>query len=130
MPTAGGRRSKSRQNSLEACDTRGFDRGGLDMADRSLRNKWLLDAEDAAPDDVDAQIEWLREQRKTYSVSISAGDWATESATGEAGSSSSKRGVSDRANHDAIVDAIRHLGGTELGGAGALLQPQFSPGVG
>lgn len=100
------------------------------MADKTHRNRWLLNAEDAAPDDVDAQIVWLRAKRTEYAALVDAGDWETNSTTGEAGSSSSKRGVSDQVNHDAIVDAIRFLGGTEVGSTGSLLQVQFTPGVG
>lgn len=100
------------------------------MADTRLRNKWLLDAEDAVGTDADKQIEWLKGKRREYSPAIDAGDWETQSASGEAGSSSSKRGISDLTQHDAIVAAIHFLGGTDLGGGGSLLQVQFTPGIG
>jgi hypothetical protein len=96
------------------------------MADPRLRTKWLLDAEDAVGTDADAQIAWLREQRKNYTAAIDAGDWATESTTSDAGSSISKRSIHDLENHDAIVAAIRYLGGTDLGSSGSVLTPQFS----
>lgn len=95
------------------------------MADRSLINLWLLDAADQAPDEVEAQVAWLREQRKLYSAAVRAGDHEILSSSGDGGSSSSKRGVSDQANHDAIVGALRHLGATDLGSTGTLLQVQF-----
>lgn len=94
------------------------------MADSRLRNKWLLDAEDAVGDDADAQIVWLKEKRREYTAAIDAGDWETQTASGEAGSSSSRRGVSDLENHDAVLAALRFLGATELGGSGALLNIQ------
>ena len=100
------------------------------MAQNSNKNRWLLNAEDAAPDDIPGQIEWLRGKRREYAALVDAGDWETNSTSGEAGSSSSRRGVSDQENHDAIVDAIRALGGTEVGGKGSMLQVQFSPAVG
>lgn len=100
------------------------------MANLSLRNKWLLDAEDAVGTDTDAQSTWLKAKRREYTPAIDAGDWETQSASGEAGSSSSKRHISDMTQHDAIVSAIHYLGGTDLGGGGFLLQAQFTPGVG
>lgn len=101
------------------------------MADLSHRNRWLLNAEDACGVDATAaQILWLRAKRAEYAALVDAGDWETQNASGEAGSSSSKRGVSDQVNHDAIVAAIRYLGGTEIGYQGSLLQVQFTPGVG
>lgn len=99
------------------------------MADSRLRNKWLLDAADAVGADEDAQIAWLREKRRDYTTAIDAGDWSTTDVSSEAGMSKSTRGISDLDNHDAIVAAIRYLGGTDLGG-GSLLQVQFTPGVG
>ena len=80
------------------------------MADRSLINLWLLDAADAVGSDADAQIAWLKEQRKPYAGSVKGGDWATEQTSGDGSSAASKRGVSDKANHDAIVSALRSLG--------------------
>lgn len=100
------------------------------MAQNSNKNRWLLNAQDAVGDETDKQIEWLRAKRKEYASLVDAGDWETNSTTGEAGSSSSQRGVSDQENHDAIVDAIRSLGGTEVGSKGSLIQVQFSPAVG
>lgn len=100
------------------------------MAQNSNKNRWLLNAADAVGDDVAAQIEWLKEKRREYAALVDAGDWETNSTTGEAGSSNSRRGVSDQENHDAIVDALRSLGGTEVGSKGSLLQTQFTPCVG
>jgi len=100
------------------------------MANVSLRNKWLLDAEDAVGTDNDAQITWLKGKRRDYTPAIDAGDWETQSASGEAGASSSRRHITDLTQHDAIVSAIYYLGGTDLGGGGALLQVQFTPGIG
>lgn len=103
------------------------------MAQNSHRNRWLLNAADACPndnEDNEAQIAWLRSKRSEYAALVDAGDWETQSTTGEAGSSSSRRGVSDQENHDAIVDALRCLGATDIGASGALLQVQFSPAVG
>lgn len=101
------------------------------MADLSHRNRWLLNAEDACGvDQTAAQIAWLREKRREYAALVDAGDWETQNASSEAGSSSSRRGVSDKDNHDAIVAAIRHLGGTDIGSQGSLLQVQFTPGIG
>ncbi len=99
------------------------------MADNRLKNLWLLDAEDAVGTDATAQITWLKAKRREYSPAIAAGDWETQSASGEAGSSSSKRGISDLDQHDAILAAIRYLGGSDIGG-GSLLQVQFTPGIG
>lgn len=95
------------------------------MADRSLINLWLLDAADQAGNEEAAQIAWLREQRQTYSTAVRAGDHEILSSQGDGGSSSSKRGVSDKENHDAIVGALRYLGATDLGSTGTLLQVQF-----
>lgn len=99
------------------------------MADNRLKNKWLLDAEDAVGTDATAQVTWLKAKRREYTSAIDAGDWETQSASGEAGSSSSRRGISDLDQHDAILAAIRHLGGSDIGGGG-LLQVQFTPGIG
>ena len=96
------------------------------MADRSLINLWLLDAADEAGEDQAAQIIWLKEKRREYSALVRAGDHEILSSMGDGGSSSSKRGVSDQANHDAIVGALRYLGDTDLGSAGSLLQVQFN----
>ena len=95
------------------------------MADTKLRDVWLLDAEDAVGTDADKQIEWLKGKRREYSPAIVAGDWETQSASGEAGSSSSKRGISDLDQHDAILAAIRYLGGTDIGGRPGILIPTF-----
>lgn len=96
------------------------------MADSSHRNRWLLNAEDACGvDQTAAQITWLRAKRAEYAALVDSGDWETQSASGEAGSSSSRRGVSDQANHDAIMAALRYLGATDIGGGG-ILTPQFS----
>ena len=96
------------------------------MADSSHRNRWLLNAEDACgADQTAAQIVWLKAKRAEYATLVDAGDWETQNASGEAGSSSSRRGVSDQANHDAIMAALRYLGATDIGGGGSLT-PQFS----
>lgn len=95
------------------------------MADNRLKNKWLLDAEDAVGTDATAQIEWLKAKRREYTDAIAAGDWETQSASGEAGSSSSRRGISDLAQHEAILAAIRYLGGTDIGGRPGILIPTF-----
>jgi hypothetical protein len=94
------------------------------MADRSLIDLWLLDAAEEDRDE-EAQIEWLKEQRRAYSERVRAGDHEVTSSSGEGGATSSRRGVSDKANHDAIVGALRELGSTDLGATGALLQVQF-----
>lgn len=100
------------------------------MADRADRNRWLLNAEDACPDDVDAQIAWLRGKRAKYAEAADAGDWETQHLTSDGGSSTSRRRKTDAENHDAIVDALRYLGATDLGSTGTLLQVNFYPGVG
>lgn len=95
------------------------------MADKSDINRWLLDAEDANPGDVEAQITWLREKRALYSAQIQDGDWEINSTANEGSSMTSRRGVSAKDNHDAIVAALRQLGATDIGGNGSLLQAQF-----
>ena len=96
------------------------------MADTSHRTRWLLNAEDACGvDQTAAQITWLRAKRAEYAALVDSGDWETQSASGEAGSSSSKRGVSDRDQHDAIVAALRHLGATDIGRRPGIIIPQF-----
>lgn len=95
------------------------------MADRADINRWLLDAEDAAPGDTEAQITWLKVKRAEYSGRIQAGDWEVTATAHEGGSHAARRGVSDRENHDAIVGALARLGATDLGGGGGLLQVQF-----
>ena len=100
------------------------------MADRADRNRWLLNAQDEKGADTAAQILWLREQRKAYAKMVNDGDWEAQEIAADGGSSKSRRGVSDKNNHDAIVDALRHLGDTDLGGTGALLQVNCYPGVG
>jgi hypothetical protein len=95
------------------------------MADRADRNRWLLDAEEAVGTTVAHRVAWLKTQRATYSERIREGDWEIQSTTSEGGSSTARRGVSDKANHDAIVAALRYLGDTDLGSEGALLQVQF-----
>jgi hypothetical protein len=79
------------------------------MADRDLIDKWLADAEDAAPSDLPAQIAWLREKRKAYSLAMEAGDWEVNNTSHEGGSHTAKRGISDSAHHAAILAAIRKL---------------------
>lgn len=97
------------------------------MADRSLINLWLLNASDAVGTTAAAQITWLREQRKTYATSVTSGDWATEQTSGDGSSASSKRGVTDKDNHDAIVSALRSLGADlgEVGSRPGVLIPTF-----
>lgn len=95
------------------------------MADRSLINFWLAEAADQCGDDESAQIEWLRAKRRDYAPAVMAGDHEITSSAGDGGSSSSRRGISDRDHHDAILGALRSLGATDIGG-GALLQVQFS----
>jgi hypothetical protein len=95
------------------------------MAQTADIDRWLLDAEDAEPGDVEAQITWLRTKRAEYSAEIQAGDWEVQSTTAEGGSASSRRGVSAKENHDAIVGALRKLGATDIGSQGSLLQVQF-----
>lgn len=95
------------------------------MADRADRDRWLLDAADKAGDSEDAQIAWLKLRRLEYSEAIRGGDWEVQSVTGEGGSSTSKRHKSDQENHDAIVDALRYLGATDLGSQGSMLHSQF-----
>ncbi len=77
-----------------------------------------MDAEAHAGADKAAQIAWLKRIRE--------GDWEVQSVTGEGGSSSSKRHVSDKDNHDAIVAALREMGETEYGARGTSLTFQFS----
>jgi hypothetical protein len=91
------------------------------MADQSDITRWLLDAEDIAPGDKPAQIVWLKAQRTTYAEAVKSGDWAIGSSSFEGASSSGTRGISDKANHDAIVGALKKLGATNLGGSGSLL---------
>lgn len=100
------------------------------MADRADRTRWLLNAQDECGDDTAAQILWLRAKRKEYAEMVNAGDWEAQEIAGDGGSSKSRRGVSDKNNHDAIVDALRHLGDTDLGGTGSLLQVNCYPSVG
>lgn len=95
------------------------------MADRSLINLWLLDAADQAGTDTAAQIAWLKVERRKYSEAVRAGDHEITSSTSDGGSSTSARRVTDQANHDAIVGALRYLGDTDLGSTGSLLQVQF-----
>lgn len=94
--------------------------------DRSDVERWLMDAEAHASADEAAQVAWLKEQRALYSQRIREGDWEVQSVTGEGGSSSSKRHVSDKDNHDAIVAALREMGETEYGARGTSLTFQFS----
>lgn len=101
------------------------------MAANSHRDRWLLNAEDACgAGETDAQIAWLRAKRKDYAALVNDGDWEVRRLSADGGSSDSARGVSDADNHDAIVAAIRYLGGTEVGATGALVVPLFSPAVG
>lgn len=95
------------------------------MADKADINRWVLDAEDANPDDVEAQIVWLREKRAIYSAEIQSGDWEVNSTSLEGSSVNGRRGVTARENHDAIVGALRQLGATDLGRQGTMLQAQF-----
>lgn len=94
-------------------------------ANTSDRNRWLLDAEDEAGDNVDDQITWLREQRRTYAEAIRAGDWEHNQITNEGGTTTMKRGVSDQANHDAIVAALNYLGVTDLGDRPGIIIANF-----
>ena len=96
------------------------------MADRSHRTRWLLNAADAVGDSTAAQIVWLKAKRVEYAALVDAGDWQTTDVNGEGGMSKSMRGVSDQMQHDAIVDALRYLGSTDLGSTGSLLQVQFN----
>ena len=90
-----------------------------------------MNAEDACGvGETAAKIAWLRKKRAYYAEFADSGDWEAQQISGDGGASISRRGISDKANHDAIVDAIRSLGGTELGATGALLQSTFTPGVG
>lgn len=95
------------------------------MAHTADINRWLLDAEDEHPGDVEDQIAWLKTKRAEYSAEIQSGDWEVQSTTAEGGSASSRRGISARENHDAIVGALRKLGATDIGSRGSLLQVQF-----
>lgn len=95
------------------------------MADQSHRARWLLNAEDAVGSSTSAQIVWLRAKRAEYAALVDSGDWETNNVTGEGGSSTSRRGVSDQDNHDAIVAALRYLGNTDLGSTGSLLHGNF-----
>lgn len=97
------------------------------MADRSLINLWLLDADAAVGGLAADQIAWLKKQRLPYSAAVKSGDWEVNSTTREGTSASSKRGVSDKDNHDAIVAALTQLG-ADLGvveGRPGILIPTF-----
>lgn len=72
-----------------------------------------------------AQIQWLLAKFADYSPNRQAGDWATENATGDAGSSSSKRAISDKANQSAILAALRYLGHTDIGQRPGIIIPTF-----
>jgi len=87
--------------------------------------RWLLDAAEEGRSETADQVAWLREQRRGYAERIKAGDWEITQESGEGGSASHKRHVSDRDNHDAIVGALRALGATDGGGGGGILVPQF-----
>lgn len=101
------------------------------MAHRNDRNRWLLNAEDACGvDQTAAQIIWLRAKRAEYAALVDSGDWATTDVGGEGGTSKSARNKSDEANHDAIIDALRYLGATDLGSTGSMMIPQFQPVLG
>lgn len=78
--------------------------------------RWRLDAEDQS-DDLEEQIEWLKQQRIIYSDKVKAGDWEITADSTEGSSTQGKRGVSDRDNHDAIVGAIDQIK-RELGTGG------------
>ena len=71
------------------------------------------------------QIEWLLAKFVEYSPNRQAGDWATESASGEGGSSNSKRAISDKANQTAILAALRKLGHTDIGQRPGIIIPTF-----
>jgi threonine synthase len=79
------------------------------MADRDLVDVWLMDAADAAPGSVAEQIDWLKAERRKYSQAVREGDWEVTATAHEGGSHGAKRGTSDRANHAAIVAAIKRL---------------------
>jgi hypothetical protein len=101
------------------------------MASQSDRDRWLLDAADACGEgQTDEQVEWLRQRRAEYSEAAREGDWEHTQMSSDGGAATSRRGISDRDNHDAIVAALRYLGATEIGSSGALLRPVFCPGVG
>lgn len=100
------------------------------MADTSLINLWLLEAEAEAGSVAADQITWLKEQRRTYAQSVKDGDWEVRSTSDQGGSGSAARGVSDRANHDAIVAALEKLGAIDVGARPGILHAQFQPSIG
>lgn len=95
------------------------------MADRSLINLWLLDAAEDSRSTVNAQVTWLKARRKEYSEKVRGGDWEASSLSEDGASGSLKRGVSDQANHDAIVEALRILGETVVGEKPGIIIPTF-----
>lgn len=95
------------------------------MADARDVERWLLNAEDAVGTSKAAQITWLREQRQTYAASADSGDWAMMSGSDAGGSASHARGISDKANHDAIVEALRTLGAIPPRTGGTVIRALF-----
>lgn len=80
------------------------------MANRNSDIKrWILNAEDAAGDDLADQITWLRAQRTAYAAAAGALDWEITADTMEGASTQGRRGTTNRDEHDAIVGAIDQL---------------------
>jgi hypothetical protein len=76
---------------------------------RSDIKRWILNAEDAVGTDKTNQIAWLKEQRRPYAQDAGALDWEVSMVSSEGSSTQSKRGTTNRAEHDAIVGAIEKL---------------------
>lgn len=86
-------------------------------ATRSDIKRWRLNAEDAAGDDLAAQLAWLKEQRKPYDQKVRELDQFVTADSLEGASTQGGRGKSNQDEHDAIVGAIDQLK-AELGTGG------------
>lgn len=84
---------------------------------RSDIKRWRLNAEDAVGDDLTAQINWLKQQRKPYDLKIRELDQFITSDSLEGASTQGGRGKSNQDEHDAIVGAIDEIK-AELGTGG------------
>jgi hypothetical protein len=99
------------------------------MADRTLVQNYILDAQAAAPSSVTGQIAWLHAQRTPLSAAVSGGDIEVTGRTFDGISSQTRQRIDSKARLAAVIEAIdqltAQLNGTIHRSRRSILTPRF-----
>jgi hypothetical protein len=100
------------------------------MADRTLVQNYILDAQAAAPNDIPKQIAWLNStHRVPLSAAVNGGDIEVTGRSLEGTSSQTRQRIDARTRLAAVIQAIQELTAASAGvapkGRQGVLTPRF-----